>query len=66
MLRSVLSAICLAGLLAAARPTVADPLATTVSAHVQAVAAIIEQPAPLPITQANAKHKTAPAGFGWG
>ena len=48
MLRSVLSAILLAGLLAAAQPTVADPLAATASAHVQAAAAMVEQPASLP------------------
>jgi hypothetical protein len=67
MLRSILSAILLAGLLAAAQPTVADPLPLTASAHVQAAAAVVEQPAPLAAPMVNAvEHKTAPAGFGWG
>jgi hypothetical protein len=67
MLRSILSAVVLAGLLVAAQPTAADPLATTASAHFQAVAAIVEQPASLPASGANAEHRVvAPAGLGWG
>jgi hypothetical protein len=66
MLRPVLFAVLLAGLLAPAQPTVADPLAATASAHVQAAAAVMEQPAPLPAPGASAEHRMAPAGFGWG
>jgi hypothetical protein len=66
MLRPVLSAVLLAGLLAAAQPTVADPIAATASAHVQAAAATMEQPAPRPALGASAEHGIAPAGFGWG
>jgi hypothetical protein len=67
MLRSIFSAVLLAGLLAAAQPTVADPLPATASAHAQAAAAMVEQAALLPAPVANAVgHKMAPAGFGWG
>lgn len=67
MLRSALSAVLLAGVLAAAQPAVADPLAATASDHVQAAAATMEQPAPLPTPAASAVERgMAPAGFGWG
>jgi hypothetical protein len=67
MLRPILFAVLFAGLLAAAQPTVADPLATTASAHVQATAATMEQPAPLAAPVASAVERSmAPAGFGWG
>jgi hypothetical protein len=66
MFRSVLFAVLFAGLLAAAQPTIADPLAATAPAHVQAAAAMMEQPAPLPAPGASAEHGIAPAGFGWG
>jgi hypothetical protein len=66
MLRPVLSAVLLAGLLAAAQPTVADPIAATASDHAQAATAMMEQPAPLPARGASAEHRMAPAGFGWG
>jgi hypothetical protein len=66
MFRSVLFAVLFAGLLAAAQPTVADPLAATAPAHVQAAAAMMEQPAPLPTPGASVEHRMAPAGFGWG
>ena len=66
MLRPVLFAVLFAGLLAAAQPTVADPLAATAPAHVQTAAAMMEQPAPLPAPGASAEHRIAPAGFGWG
>ncbi|HEY4041253.1 MAG TPA: hypothetical protein VGM32_05325, partial [Rhodopila sp.] len=66
MLRSVLSAVLFAGLLAAAQPTVADPLAARAPDHAQAAAATMEPPAPLPTPAANAERGNAPAGFGWG
>jgi hypothetical protein len=64
MLRPVLFAVLFAGLLAAAQPTVADPLAATAPAHVQAAAAIAA--CTLPALGAGAEHGIAPAGFGWG
>jgi hypothetical protein len=66
MLRSILSAVALAGVLAAAQPVFADHLAATASDQVQAAAAMMEQPAPLPAPGASAEHRIAPAGFGWG
>ena len=66
MLRSILFAVLLAGLIAPAQPTAADPLAATASAHVQAAAAVMEQPVPLPAPGTSAEHRMAPAGFGWG
>ena len=65
MLRPVLFAVLFAGLLAAAQPTVADPLAATAPAHVQTAAAM-KEPAPLPAPGASAEPGIAPAGFGWG
>jgi hypothetical protein len=70
MLRFVLSAVVLAGVLAMAQPVFADPLAATASDHAQAAATAIEQPAsPAPAWSSdmpNAGKNIAPAGFGWG
>ena len=67
MLRSALSAVLLAGVLAMVQPAFADPLTATASDHVQAAAATMEQPAPLPAPATSAVERgMAPAGFGWG
>jgi hypothetical protein len=67
MFRSALSAVLLAGVVAAVQPAFADPLTATASDHVQAAAATTEQPAPLPAPTARAVERgIAPAGFGWG
>ena len=64
MLRLVLSAAALAGVLAAARPAFADPVTATATDHAQPAAATTEQPASLPAV--NAERGKAPVGFGWG
>ena len=66
MLRSILSSVVLAGVLATAQPVFADPLAAPAPDHAQAAAATMEQPAPLPTPATNAERGNAPAGFGWG
>jgi hypothetical protein len=67
MFRSALSAVLLAGVLAAAQTAMADPLPATASDHVQAAAAATEQPTPRPSPAASAVERgMAPAGFGWG
>ena len=74
MLRSLLAAVALAGLLALGQQAFADPLAGTASDHVQPAAAATEQPALLaPLSSSsdvtapvNAEHGKAPVGFGWG
>lgn len=77
MLRSVLSAIALAAILATAHPVSADPLAATASDHTQAAAAAAEQPAPPAAISPRSPDATGPAsagpgkdvgtvGFGWG
>jgi hypothetical protein len=76
MLRSVLSAIAVAGILATAHPAFADPLAATPSDHTQAAAAM-ELPAPPAPVSPRSSDATAPAspgletdvvpiGLGWG
>jgi len=76
MLRSVLSAIAIAGILAAAHPAIAEPLAATASDHTQAAAAM-EQPTPPAPSSPRSSDAIAPAspeletdvvpiGFGWG
>jgi hypothetical protein len=55
MLRSALSAVFLAGVLAMAQPALADPLAAAASDHAQAAAAATEQSA-----------SPAPVGSGFG
>jgi len=72
MLRSLVSAVALAGLLATGQHAFADP--ATASDHVQPAAAAPEQPALLaPMSSSsdvtapvNAEHGKAPVGFGWG
>jgi hypothetical protein len=78
MLRLVLSAVVLAGVLATGQPTFADPVAATAPEHAHATAAATEQPATaapaswssssdVPAPASAGSHKdTAPAGFGWG
>ena len=73
MIRSVLSAIALAAILATMRPAIAGPLETIGCDHAQAAAAATQQTAPVPASTA-AWDTTAPAsakeyspvGFGWG
>ena len=73
MLRSLFSAVALAGLLIG-QPAFADPLATTASDHAQPAAVATEQPALLaPLwsssdvtASVSAEHSKAPVGFGWG
>jgi hypothetical protein len=73
MLRSVLSAIALAGVLAIAQPAFADPLAATASDHAQAAPAA-ETPSPRATAQSSSDAtpvavghvKDVPVGFGWG
>jgi hypothetical protein len=66
MLRLVLSAVALAGVLATAQPAIADPLAAAASDHAQ-VAATEQAASPAP-PAANAEHgkDVIPVGFGWG
>jgi hypothetical protein len=67
MLRSILSAVALAGLIAVANPAFADPLAATASDHAQPAAAATQQPAsPAPASSPRSLDSPAPAGFGWG
>jgi hypothetical protein len=76
MLRSILSAIALAGVLAAVQPAFACPLATPAPEHVQAAATVTERPtlrasARSPSSDATARVSAAhdgdiPVGFGWG
>jgi len=77
MLRFVLSAVALAGVLATAQPAVADRLAATPSDHAQAAAAATKQPAPPAPASSSSSDAPAPAraglgkgivpvGFGWG
>jgi hypothetical protein len=74
MLRIVLSAVVLAGILATAHPVLADPLATTASDPVLDAASATERPVPAPASfpspdapaSENAGPGNAPVGFGWG
>jgi hypothetical protein len=77
MLRLVLSAVALAGVLVTAQPTFADPLPVTASDHAQAAASAPEQPAPPASTKVGSPDAPAPTnaglgkgvifvGFGWG
>jgi hypothetical protein len=75
MLRSVLSVIALAGVLAAAQPAFADPAAATAPDQIQAAASPTEQPASPPPARASSPDAPASAGvaknitfvgFGWG
>jgi hypothetical protein len=72
MLRSVLSAVALAAVLATVTPAFADPLDAPASDHTQAAVAAT-QPTPVPASSrtsdgsapASAKD-FSPVGFGWG
>ena len=67
MLRSILSAVALAGVIAAAHPALADAVAATASEHAQPAAATTQQPAvPVPASSPRSLDAPAPAGFGWG
>ena len=73
MLRFVLSAMALAGLLATTLPAFADPPTATASDHAQAAAATTAPPAPavparLSPSAAHDSHDTdiIPVGLGWG
>ena len=75
MLRSIISAVALAGVLATALPAFADPLAATASDHAQAAAPATEQPATArsspsdeqaPATNWPPRKDIVPVGFGWG
>jgi hypothetical protein len=73
MLRSVLSAVALAAILATVHPAFADPLEAMASDHSQAAAAATQQVTPVPAssgssdTTAPASAKDfSPVGFGWG
>jgi hypothetical protein len=78
MLRSFISAVALAGVLAAAHPSFAETLAATASDQAQAAAPATEQPAPPAVVQPSSSDATArasawpphkdivPVGFGWG
>jgi hypothetical protein len=63
MLRSILSAVALAALVA--RPAFADPIATTAFDHAQPAAAAMQLPASPPPASSPLDAR-APAGFGWG
>lgn len=73
MLRSILSAVALAAVLATAHPTLADPLDATASDHSQAAAAATREATPLPASSASSNTSapasakdSSPVGFGWG
>ena len=67
MVRSILSAVALAGILTMAQPAFADPATATASDHAQAVAAAAEQPTPQPTMENSERSKYfAAVGFGWG
>ena len=67
MLRSILSAVVLAGIIVAAQPAFADAAAATASEHAQPAAAAAQQSAP-PAAASSPQllDAPAPAGFGWG
>ena len=67
MLRSILSAVALAGVIAAAQPALADVVAATASEHAQPAAAATQQTGvPAPVSSPRSLDAPAPAGFGWG
>jgi hypothetical protein len=67
MLRSILSAVALAGVIAAAQPALADAVITTASEYAQPAAAATQPPAtPVPVSPPRSSEAPAPAGFGWG
>jgi hypothetical protein len=67
MLRSTLSAVAIAGLIAIAHPAFADSISATAADHAQPAAAATQQPAsPAPASSPRSFDAPAPAGFGWG
>jgi hypothetical protein len=77
MVRIILSAVALAGILAAAQPAFADPLAATPSDRVQTTVVAREQPAasvPAATSSPDARSQAngglgkdaVTVGFGWG
>jgi hypothetical protein len=75
MLRLVLLAVALTGVLATAHPASADPVAATPSDHAQVAATTTEQPvpsapawssAPAMVPAGTERGKDIPVGFGWG
>jgi hypothetical protein len=66
MLHSVLSAIALAGVLAAAHPALADPAVATAAGQTQPAAPSPEQPAPPAPARTPSPDAPAPAGAGLG
>jgi hypothetical protein len=77
MLRSIVSALALAGILATAQPAFADALAAAASERTQAAAPVNEQQArPVPVkasspdatgpTNTGLGKDVIPVGFGWG
>jgi hypothetical protein len=66
MLRLVLSAVALAGVLAAAHTASADPLAATAADQTRAVASSPRQPAPPVPALASSPDAPAPANGGLG
>ena len=66
MLRSILSAVALAGIIAAAQPAFADAAAATAPEHAQPAAAAAQQSAPpAAASSPRSLDAPAPAGFGW-
>jgi hypothetical protein len=67
MLRLIISAVALAGVIVTAHPSFADPLRAAMSDYVQPVAAAAaEQPAPSAAAWSPSSDATAPVGLGWG
>jgi hypothetical protein len=67
MLRSVLSAVALVGLIAVVHPAFADSISATAADHAQPAAAATQQSAsPAPASSPRSLDAPAPAGFGWG
>ena len=71
MLRFVLSAMALAGILATTLPAFADPPTATASDHAQAAAATTAPPAPPALGRSSPSGAPEPDGFipvgpGWG
>jgi hypothetical protein len=65
MLRSIRSADTLAGLIAVAQPSFADPIAKMVSDPVQAAVGPTQEPASPHASSQRSLETQAPAGFGW-
>jgi hypothetical protein len=67
MIRSLLSAVALAGILATAQSASADPSTAAASDHAKAARVAAEQPTPQPAWENSERDKNlASVGFGWG